>query len=227
MPFTQSHLPIISGIGHEVDFTIADFVADKRAATPSAAAEIITPDRSELLQSLARHKQIILRLMQTKLSAAKQHLSWIQKHLSQQHPKRRLTEKMQRLDFYELALVQMQSRLLNKLQNKVKEVEAKLQRFTPMHAIKQIQNQVLFYQQQLSADMSAELSKKQSLLAHAAATLDALSPLATLQRGYAIATTKEHQVIRDAKQVKPGDELMVKVMQGIIHGVVVSTEDNC
>src|SRR5207253_143354 len=104
----QSDIPIISGVGHEVDFTIADYVADLRAATPSAAAEIITPDRSELLQKLARQNQQILKLMQNKLAASKQHLSWMQKHLFQQHPKRRLSEKMQRLDFCEITLTQLQ-----------------------------------------------------------------------------------------------------------------------
>jgi exodeoxyribonuclease VII large subunit len=213
----QSEIPIVSGVGHEVDFTIADFVADLRAATPSAAAEMITPDRGELLQTLARQKQQILRLMQNKLSTSKQHLQWMQKHLSQQHPKRRLTEKMQRVDFCEITFIQLQTKLLNNLQNKVKTYEAKLHRLTPSHRIQQLQHQMGFYLQQLTALMSKQLLRKQTLLANAAGTLDALSPLATLQRGYAIATTKQGHVIRNANEVKPGDALNVRVMQGIIH----------
>lgn len=213
----QSVIPIVSGVGHEVDFTIADYVADLRAATPSAAAEMITPDRGELLQALSRQKQQILRLMQNKLTASKQHLHWMQKHLTQQHPKRRLTEKMQRVDFCEITLIQLQTKLLNNLQNKVKTYEAKLHRLTPLHRVQKLQSQMGFYLQQLTALMSKQLLRKQTLLANAAGTLDALSPLATLQRGYAIATTTEGHVIREAKEVKRGDALNVRVMHGIIH----------
>lgn len=221
----QSQIPIISGVGHEVDFTIADYVADIRAATPSAAAEIITPDCGELLQTLARQKQHILRLMHNKLSASKQHLNWMQKHLYQQHPKRRLTEKMQRLDFCELTLVQLQNRMLNKLQNKMKEMEARIHRLTPIHRIRQLQNKMIFNQQQFAALISAQFARKKTLLANAAATLDALSPLATLQRGYAIATTKDRHVIRAASEVKPGDELTVRVLHGVIHCHVEKIDD--
>lgn len=213
----QSNIPVISGIGHEVDFTIADYVADLRAATPSAAAEMITPDCGELLQKLGSQKQQILRLMQNKLSASKQHLHWMQKHLAQQHPRRRLTEKMQRLDFCEITLTQLQIKLLTSLQNKVKAQEAKLYHLTPVHSIHQLQNQMHFYLQQLSALMSAHLIRKQTILANAAGRLDALSPLATLQRGYAIATTHEGHVIRHAYEVKQGDALNVRLMQGMIH----------
>src|SRR3990167_3651168 len=101
----QSKLPIMTGIGHEVDFTIADFVADKRAPTPSAAAEIVTPNKIELLQILNRDKQQFLKLLKQQFTANKQHLSWIQKQLYQQHPKRRLAERAQHVDFCELTLV--------------------------------------------------------------------------------------------------------------------------
>jgi len=221
----ESQIPVISGVGHEVDFTIADYVADKRAATPSAAAEIVTPDSAELLSVLKRQQQQILRLIHHKLTGSKQHLSWMQKHLSQQHPKRRLNEKMQRLDFCEATLVQLQYRLLNKFQSKAKETEAKLYRLTPTHQIQRLQHQMNYHQQQLSTAISAQITRKQTLLANAAATLDALSPLATLKRGYAIATTKDHHVVRIADEMKPGDELVVKVMQGSIYCEVKKIEE--
>lgn len=171
----QSSLPIISAIGHEVDFTIADFVADKRAPTPSAAAEIAVPDRLELGQTLKRQEQQISRQLNQKLATFKQQLAWMQKHLMQQHPKRRLTEQAQRLDMCEMSLKNLISKRIDMLKSK---------------------------------------------LGNAAAKLDALSPLATLNRGFAIATNKQNKVIFSANDVKQGDEVHVRLAEGAIDCVV-------
>lgn len=174
----ESRLPVISGVGHEIDFTIADFVADLRAPTPSAAAEIITPDKNELLAKLNRQQQQCMRQMQQKIAHSKQTLLWTQKHLQQHHPKRRLNERMQQLDFLEATLAQL---------------------------IKQ------------------RISKIQSLLAQGAATLDALSPLATLNRGYAI-VMKNNNVLHDASETKPGDLIQVRLAKGRLNSRVEKVE---
>jgi exodeoxyribonuclease VII large subunit len=216
----QSQLPIISGIGHEVDYTIADFVADKRAPTPSAAAEMVTPDKIELEQRLLRQQQILSRLMRAKLVNTTQQLSWMQKHLYQQHPKRRLTEKMQRLDFYELTLVQLQNKLLTKLRTKLHDLDARLQRRSPNTSIIQLKHQLRLAQQQLQNVMLTQLQKQQTTLANAAAKLDALSPLATLSRGYAIATTRDGHILHDASLVKAGEEIHVRLNKGSLDCLV-------
>jgi exodeoxyribonuclease VII large subunit len=166
----QSALPIISGIGHEVDFTIVDFVADYRAPTPSAAAEIATPDQTELKQLLTSQRQQLARCMLRKFSTVKQQLDWTQKHLTQLHPKRKLTEKMQHLDFYELKLITL---------------------------------------------MTTHISAQKAALGSAAATLDALSPLAVLNRGFAIASI-EGRVIHAANEVSPDDEINVRLATGAL-----------
>ncbi|OGT58028.1 MAG: exodeoxyribonuclease VII large subunit [Gammaproteobacteria bacterium RIFCSPHIGHO2_12_FULL_43_28] len=216
----KSKIPIISGIGHEIDFTIADFVADKRAPTPSAAAEIATPDKTELLQQLTHSSRQITRQMQRQSNTMKQQLRFTQKHLYQQHPKRQLIEKAQRLDFYELTLVQLQTRLLNRLQSTRSELDSKLHRLTPIHAIRAAENQATLHQQSLLNSVLTTLHAKETQLANAAATLNAISPLATLTRGYAIATTKAARVIHDTHQVNVGDEIEVRLRQGTLGCVV-------
>lgn len=210
----NSRIPIISGVGHEVDFTIADFVADVRAATPSAAAEIVSPDQSEILQSLARLEQQALRTIKNKMAGLQQQLNWTQKHLAQQHPKRRLTEKMQRVDYYELHLVQLQSKFINRLQNRLLELDAKLQRTSPQQRITQLKDLLQFYQQHLSNAITMQQTKQQARIAHAAAKLEALSPLATLARGFAIVTDAKQKIVYDAQSIKPNDKIAVKLAKG-------------
>lgn len=218
----ESHIPIISGVGHEVDFTIADFVADKRAPTPSAAAEICTPDGTDLLALLKRQQQQLWRHIKQKFASFKQQFEWIQKQLVQQHPKRRLLEKMQRLDFCELTLVQLQTRVLNKWQMAVREYDARLHKQIPLQKIHSNQHQLHLQQQQCITHMKMHLVELQTRLANAVAKLDALSPLATLQRGYAIATKEQH-VLRDIHEVNPGDTVRVRLAKGLMDCTVLKT----
>lgn len=217
----RSVIPIISGVGHEVDFTIADFVADKRAATPSAAAEIITPDRSELLQILHRHQQHLLRCIKHKIETKKQQVAWMDKHLAQQHPKRRLTEKMQRLDFCEVTLVKLQHQKINQLRTKLSGLDKRLHQLIPTQHIQRLQNQLNLQQQKLTNLIGLQINKKKTMLANVAAKLDGLSPLATLQRGYAIASSNQH-VLRNAAEVKVGDVIHLQLQSGSLDCTVNS-----
>lgn len=217
----QSDIPIISGVGHEVDFTIADFVADVRAPTPSAAAELITPDRDELLETLENSQQRLLRHMQLKFRQLTQQIDWTTKQLYQQHPKRRLAEQRQTLDLAEATLLRLQTTFINQQQTKVKMLAAKLTSFTPSHQIKSSKNQLLLLSQRLQNTLTLQLHQKQQDLGNAAATLDALSPLATLKRGYAIATKNQH-VLRHANEVKAGDQIQVQLLDGSLDCTVNS-----
>lgn len=212
----ESKLPIISGVGHEVDFTIADFVADVRAPTPSAAAEIAVPDRLELLLSLRRQGQQLIRQMQQKISSDKQQLAWMQKHLQQQHPRRQLTERMQQLDLSEARFVQLQRQIINRLQIKTANAEARLLQQSPQLRIQHLQQKLQQQTHQLSTCIVKEISNKRSLLAHAAATLDSISPLATLKRGYAIATGNNEKILHRSADVSLGDHIKVRLMQGAL-----------
>ncbi len=216
----NSHLPIVSAVGHEVDFTIADFVADKRAPTPSAAAEIVAPDQTDILLLLARSQKQLFRLIQTVLQAVKQQLGWIQKHLSQLHPKRQLIEKMQRLDMIEQRLAQLIVRVMTSIQARINASLHLLHRHTPLQQINNMQHQLNLSQQKLHTIMRENITKQRAALAHLAAKLDGISPLATLQRGYAIATTSTHVILRNTNEVEIGDELSIRLAEGSLACVV-------
>jgi exodeoxyribonuclease VII large subunit len=209
----QSQIPIISGVGHEVDFTIADFVADVRAPTPSAAAELVTPDQDELLASLRYQQQRLTRHIQQKFQQLQQSLTWTNKQLQQQHPKRRVAEQRQNLDLAETTLVRLQKLLISEQQSKLKTMNARLLGLTPSHRIRELRDRLALSFQHLCNTLTLQQQHKQQELGHVAATLDALSPLATLKRGFAIATKNQH-VLRDANNAKAGDQINIRLLNG-------------
>lgn len=207
----SSKLPIISGVGHEVDFTIADFVADHRAATPTAAAELITPVRQELLQTLNQAFKRLGLLIKQQFNHQQQRLDWATKHLANQHPKRRLIEKMQRLDLLELSLLQQQKNVISLRQQQLKVLDVTLHKNEPTAQIRKLQNQLEQFTHQLKRLLTLHLHHYQQKLGNAAATLDAISPLATLQRGYAIATNVNNKVLRKGADIKVGEMIKIKL----------------
>lgn len=217
----NSKIPTISGVGHEIDFTIADFVADVRAPTPSAAAELITPDSHKLLESVVDDKKHLLRLINQKMQTLQQQTEWIKKHLDQQHPKRRLTEQQQRLDYCEIALMRLQKKFMADLQARTNQLKEKLFANTPSHSIRNHDQQLKILQQQLQHSLQNNLQQQQTTLSTLAGKLDALSPLATLQRGFAIATSeRDNTILRHAEQVSSGDKIQVQLMDGRLKCVV-------
>lgn len=218
----RSAIPVISGVGHEIDFTIADFVADVRAPTPSAAAELITPNMDELLESIAQDEKHFFRLIMQQIQKLQQHLMWSQKHLQQQHPKRKLAERAQQLDHLEAALKHAQNKILNDYHVKIHTINAKLAAFNPKYRIRELQHQLHLSQQYIQNNINAILQQTQQRFTNLVAKLDTLSPLATLTRGYAIATRADNKkILRHAHEVKAGDAVDVKLMDGSLRCKVI------
>lgn len=213
----HSVIPIVSGVGHEIDFTIADFVADVRAPTPSAAAELVTPDKAELLLSIKLLEKQLIRQLQQKILQFQQYLDWLKKHLYQLHPQHRLLEQKQQLDLFEFTLIRLQLKLLHDTNAQLQTHQAKLNGLTPTHRIRHLHQQLNFSLQRMQSSIVTALQKQQQSLTNASAKLDALSPLNTLKRGFAIATLSEdHSIVRSVKQVMAGDKVDVQLMEGII-----------
>ncbi len=207
-----SELPIVSAVGHEVDFTIADMVADHRAATPSAAAELLSPDQREWLQRLQLIESSLIRLIRRRLQAAAVELGHLQRRLK--HPGAQLREQSQRLDELEQRLVLAQKNLLARRRAQLALLESRLQARSPLPRVRQLQVDIRRLQQQLAAAMQQQLQRSGDRLGHLARMLDSLSPLGTLQRGYAILTDQGGRVVSDAAAVAVGDELRAKLARG-------------
>ena len=221
-----SSLPIISAVGHEIDFTIADFVADQRAATPSAAAELASPDRVELvsqIDSLANQMSLRIRKhMESRKSA----LQNIGRRLFRSHPGNRVIQWQLRLDELEQRLHKAVSRdhrhrvaLLNTL-------AARIAAVTPMHELQRMHQHHQSLNRRLQFAIESLFGRQRQLLAKAAGNLNALSPLATLQRGYSITRRVSNgAVVQDAAEVETGERVETLLAHGRLLCEVISVSD--
>jgi exodeoxyribonuclease VII large subunit len=167
----RAAVPVVTGIGHEIDFTIADFAADVRAPTPSGAAELVVPDRRTLLSGLAGMEARLRQLATQRLSLAHERFDVLAKRLTRAHPGARLQQQTQRLD-------ELDMRLRRAWENAFARAGQRLQ-----------------------------LAQR---------GLDAISPLATLERGYAIVTRADGSVLQDAADVNAGDEIEARLKRGSV-----------
>jgi exodeoxyribonuclease VII large subunit len=208
----NSRLPIVSAVGHEVDFTIADFVADVRAPTPSAAAEMLSPDQRDYWQRLTTLTSQLEKSIRQQLQNKQWQLQGAQRGL--QHPGDKLTQYAQTLDMLELRLQQSQNNRLSKLQKRLTNSQQKLQQQSPANTLQKYENQLGYLQKRLSNAVKQVMTNKKERLQHHAQLLSAVSPLQTLARGYSILQNQSDIIIRDSHDVKKGDLVSARIGHG-------------
>lgn len=218
----QSELPVVSAVGHEVDFTIADFVADVRAATPSAAAELLSPDQQELSNSFSGFEQLILQQTQRTLSIKSQTLNNLQKRL--RHPGSKLQEHSQRLDELEQRLIYGLKHQIRHQRHRLELLHASLQNLTPLHLVHQMKANISGLYRQLEVQIQQVLSRQQQQLQSNIHLLNAVSPLATLDRGYAIVRDKQQAIITDASKLAAGDTIHIRLAKGEAAGQITAID---
>jgi exodeoxyribonuclease VII large subunit len=218
-------IPLVSGIGHEIDFTIADFAADVRAPTPSGAAELVTPDCADWTRAMASCARRLHLAARRTLAVRTQRFGWLQKRLSQRHPGIELRQHAQRLDELEQRLSRAVRRRLAEGRATVYRHTAHLRHLSPARRLAAAQGRLTLARSAIDAALRRRMDGFRNRLALAAGTLDAVSPLATLQRGYAIVTTEDGHVVTDSSSLAVGGRVHGRLAQGTFFARVEQTSE--
>nr|WP_314115974.1 exodeoxyribonuclease VII large subunit [uncultured Aggregatibacter sp.] len=221
----HSHLPVISAVGHETDVTIADFVADVRAPTPSAAAELVSRNQTELLQQLQYRRQRLEIALDRLFAEKLQKLRHLSLRLHNQHPQAQLRIQQQLITQLSHRL---QQSLRHRWQKKAENLTALSMRLyknpLPLR-LQQYEQQLTQLKVRLNSHMNLTLSLQQKQLAHLCGKLDSLSPLKVLARGYSITQNQQNFTIRSMKDVNVGEQIKTRLPDGDIISQVIRLEE--
>jgi len=215
-----SQIPIVSAVGHETDVTIADFVADLRAPTPSAAAEIVSRNQLELLRQLQSGQQRLEMAMDYYLANRTRRFTQLEHRLQQQHPQLRLARQQTVLERLRQRMTYAMDNQLKRSGQRQQRMTQRLNQHSPQPRIHRAQNRVQQLEYRLAQLMSARLSVTRERFGNAMTHLDAVSPLATLARGYSVTTATDGNVLKQTKQVKAGDVLTTRLVDGWVESEV-------
>ncbi|ORJ51637.1 exodeoxyribonuclease VII large subunit [Kluyvera intermedia] len=217
-----SRIPVVSAVGHETDVTIADFVADLRAPTPSAAAEIVSRNQTELLRQIQSSQQRLEMAMDFFIANRTRRFTQLNHRLQQQHPQLRLARQ-------HTVLEKLRQRMRVALDNQLKQatvrqrrVGQRLNQQNPQPRIWRAQTRIQQLEYRLAESLRAQLGVTRERFGKAVTHLEAVSPLSTLARGYSVTTAADGNVLKQAKQVKTGDTLTTRLADGWIESEVKS-----
>ncbi|MCW8944863.1 MAG: exodeoxyribonuclease VII large subunit [Sedimenticola sp.] len=217
-------IPLISAVGHEIDFTIADFVADKRAPTPSAAAELAVPDSQEMLNKFNSMQRRISQSITRHVQRQREFQCNLDKRLKRVHPEFQLQQQQQHLDELYTHLQRSTQTLIKGQSGTLQILTGRLQARTPQHQLDRQHELCETLHHRLKRSLESQLYTKSQHVGSVTGKLNALSPLGTLARGYSITRDlTDKRVIDDADSVAPGDTLETRVANGIIISTVIST----
>jgi exodeoxyribonuclease VII large subunit len=215
-----SPIPIITGVGHEIDFTIADFAADVRAPTPSAAAELVVPDAEEWLNAFVQFATRLQRCMNRRLEEHRARLRWLMGRSALASPAARLSAQAQKLDELEQSLVRAMRRRLQERRERLRWLTGRAALTSPATRLAQQLLRLDNLHQRLRRGWRQVIHSRHEKLQPLIRTLSAVSPLATLERGYAIVSIEGGEILRSAADVKGGTQIEARLAKGTIRAKV-------
>lgn len=221
----HSHLPVISAVGHETDVTIADFVADVRAPTPSAAAELVSRNQTELLQQLQYRRQRLEIALDRLFAEKQQKLKHLSLRLHNQHPQAQLRIQQQLITQLSHRLQQSLRHRWQKKAENLTALSIRLYKNPFPLRLQQYEQQLAQLKVRLNSHMNLTLSLQQKQLAHLCGKLDSLSPLKVLARGYSITQNQQNLTIRSIKEVNIGEHIKTRLTDGDIISQVIRLEE--
>ena len=221
----HSHLPVISAVGHETDVTIADFVADVRAPTPSAAAELVSRNQTELLQQLQYRRQRLEIALDRLFAEKQQKLRHLSLRLHNQHPQAQLRIQQQLITQLSHRLQQSLRHRWQKTAENLTALSMRLYKNPLPLRLQQYEQQLAQLKVRLNSHMNLTLSLQQKQLAHLCGKLDSLSPLKVLARGYSITQNQQNFTIRSMKDVNVGEQIKTRLPDGDIISQVIRLEE--
>jgi len=221
-----SGIPVISAVGHETDFSICDFVADLRAPTPSAAAELATPDHVALKETFALNERQLIRLIRDRLQRDTQGLDHLSHRLQQRHPATRLSEQLRHVDSLQRALTRSFQRQLKERESLLENLGIRLHNQHPGRRLHEMRIKVKNIRYSIDKNINYILNQRQQALRDLARTLNAVSPLNTIGRGYAVVTSAQTgEVISSVSQTQPGESVTTQLSDGRLLSTVDKVTD--
>ena len=211
-----SHIPVVSGVGHETDFTIADFVADLRAATPTAAAQAVVPDRQELRQRLAQHRQHLKRAVMRQFEQRMQQVDFLQRRLV--HPAQRIQQQGERLTALRQRMRLAHAYIMQHRQGRWNSLWQRLRMLRP--DVARLQEQQTNQARRLSAAMQHMLDRHDARLVALQQHLQHLDPQQVLARGYSMVRDAQGNIVVSSERIALGERLDIRFAQGGARAVV-------
>lgn len=222
---SQSKIPVISGVGHETDFTITDFVSDYRAPTPTGAAVQAVPELAQIKQSINEVHLRLQKQIDEQLSSKKEQLARLKASYAFKYPKKLVLEKEQQLDQILDRLTRVTKQTLTTKQVTHNHLAHRLRNVPLRDQVKLRHDQVTNLHHRLDHVMMSQIAKSKQRFYHTIEALDLISPLKTMQRGYSLVYREDTSLVKSAKDVKVGETINIRLAEGTL-GATVHKIDN-